>query len=385
MILRRHDLEIEEKRLAPYGCQSAKSLGREHPQAPDMIRTDFQRDRDRIIHSSAFRKLNQKTQVFGTAFGDYHRTRLTHTMEVAQIARTLAQALGLNQQLTEAIALAHDLGHTPFGHAGEEAMRECMSGHGGFEHNEQGLRIVEYLEDRYPEHPGLNLTYEVREGIVKHDTAYDTPRQNDRYLPGKQPTLESQITDLADEVAYNCADLDDSLQLGFLEEEDLKEAPWVYELFDRARNEVGATAPAKYIRYIAMGWLYERHVMDALENTSANLEQSGVASVEEVREHPQRIAAFSPDFFKQLTQLKDFLLDRVYLSPKTLMNSERGRRFITELFQAYLENPKLMPRKYQKKIAAEGEHRVICDYIAGMTDRYLNEQYRNLFHPEVFR
>lgn len=385
MIFRRQDLEHEEARLAPYACKSGDSLGREHPLAPDLLRTDFQRDRDRVIHSGAFRKLNQKTQVFGTTFSDYHRTRLTHTMEVAQIARTLARALGLNTHLTEAIALAHDLGHTPFGHAGEDAMRECMAGHGGFEHNNQGLRIVEFIEDRYPDYPGLNLTFEVREGIVKHDTAYDHPDQNTRYLPGRMPTLESQICDLSDEVAYNCADLDDALKLGFLEEDDLREVPWLYEMFERARHEAGTTAARKYVRFRATGELYERHVMDIIDQASIKLEQSGAASLDDVRDYPGRLADFSLEFKGRLRILKDFLLERVYMSPRTVANAERGKLFITRLFEAYVKNPKLMPFKYQKKIETEGRHRVVCDYISGMTDRYLHEQYRVLFHPEIYK
>ena len=382
MINRRHDLEQEEKRLAPYACRARDTKGRENPIAPDALRTDFQRDRDRIIHCSAFRKLEFKTQVFHISASDYHRTRLTHTMEVAQIARTLARALNVNPDLTEAIALAHDLGHTPYGHAGEDAMRACMKDHGGFEHNAQGLRIVEYLEERYPEYPGLNLTYEVREGIIKHDTDYDKPLGNPRFAPEKMPTLESQVVDLADEVAYNCADLDDALKMGYIEEEDLKEIPWLYDLFERSRHEAGLTARGKYVRFRAIGMLYDMHVDDILTHTSYLLEKSGVASVEEVRDHRGRVADFSQPVKDKLAMLKSFLLERVYFHPSTLSNSERGKMFITELFSAYLKNSRLLPFKYQKKIENEAPHRVICDYLSGMTDRYLHQQFRALFHPE---
>lgn len=385
MITRRNELEQEEKRLAPYAAKAAESRGREHPIAPDILRTDFQRDRDRIIHCAAFRKLELKTQVFVVTAGDYHRTRLTHTMEVAQIARTLGRALGLNTDLIEAIALAHDLGHTPFGHAGEDAMRACMKDHGGFEHNAQGLRIVEYIEERYPDYPGLNLTFEVREGIIKHDTDYDKPATNPRFLPGKMATLESQTCDISDEIAYNCADLDDSLKLGYLEEEDLKEIPWVHELFSKARRETGNTARDKYVRFRAIGHLYDAHVDDVIGYTSIGLEKSGVRDVDEVRAYAGRLVDFSPAMKGRLRLLKDFLLQRVYMHPRTVVNSERGKRFITHLFEAYLDNQRLMPFKYQKKIATEGLHRVICDYISGMTDRYLHEQYRALFHPEVYK
>ena len=385
MIYRRHDLELEEKRLAPYACKSLESKGREYGIAPDNFRTDFQRDRDRIVHSSAFRKLDHKTQVFGTTFSDYHRTRLTHTMEVAQIARTLAQALGLNPYLTEAIALAHDLGHTPFGHAGEEAMKACMKPMGGFEHNEQGLRIVEYLEERYTEYPGLNLTWEVREGIIKHDTTYDKPTENKRFQPGKMPTLESQVVDLADEIAYNNADLDDALKLQFLFDEDLAEIPFIHELFENARHSTGSSARSKYVRYRAIGDLYDAHVGDALSNSSAQLEKSGVTTVEEVRDHQGRLVDFSAEFKEKIGTLKRFLLERVYNHPTTLASSTRGHLFVKTLFETYLENPRLMPFKYQKKLEMEGPERVVCDYISGMTDRYLHEQYRSLFHPEIYK
>jgi len=385
MIQRRTDLEQEEKRLAPYAMRSGKSAGRENPIAPDMLRTDFQRDRDRIIHCSAFRKLELKTQVFVPTHSDYHRTHLTHTMEVAQIARTLARALCRNADLTEAIALAHDLGHTPFGHAGEDAMRRCMAAHGGFEHNEQGLRIVEFLEERYPEYPGLNLTFEVREGIIKHDTAYDHPTSNPRFHAGKMATMESQIVDLADEIAYNCADLDDSLKLHYIAEEDLREIGWVDELFQRARQDAGGTTRGKYIRFRAIGVLYEMHVEDALAHTSDMLEKNVIKSVDDVRDHAGRIADFSTAYKVKLGELKKFLLDRVYLHPTTMTASQRGQRFLEQLFGAYLANPRLLPVKYQKKVESEGLHRVICDYLSGMTDRYLHKQYAALFTPEFNR
>ena len=385
MITRRGDLEQEEKGLAPYACRAAESRGRDNPIAPDLLRTDFQRDRDRIIHCSAFRKLEFKTQVFVTTAGDYHRTRLTHSMEVAQIGRTLARALGVNADLTEAIALAHDLGHTPFGHAGERAMAECMAEHGGFEHNSQSLRIVEYIEERYPEYPGLNLTFEVREGIIKHDTCHDSPAPDPRFLPELRPTLEAQVCDLADQIAYNCADLDDALKMGYLEERDLGELPWLHELFETARQQAGVTARDKYVRYRAIGNLYDAHVDDLLAATAEALEKSGVSSSTEVREHPERLVRFSEAFDERLRALQQFLMDRVYLHPKTVTNSERGRKFVCEMFTAYVANTRLLPFKYQARIASDGAERVVCDYISGMTDRYLHEQYRSLFHPEIYK
>ncbi len=386
MILHREQIEQQEKdTLAPYACKSVESRGRENPMPPDNLRTDFQRDRDRIIHASAFRKLEFKTQVFVTTASDYHRTRLTHTMEVAQIARTIARSLRINIDLTEAIALAHDLGHTPIGHAGEEAMAECMKDHGGFEHNAQGLRLVEVLEERYQDFPGLNLTYEVREGIIKHDTDYDKPTADERFDPGKAATLEAQVVDLADEVAYNCADLDDAIKLGYLGDEDIQEIPWLFELFQAARKESGPGAREKFVRFRAIGRLYDLHVDDALDYARKILSENQFHSPDDIRSFQGRIIDFSPGLKEKLRILKDFLIQRVYMHPKTLQNSMRGSRFILELFTAYMADPRLMPFKYQNRIEPDGIHRVICDYISGMTDRYLNEQYRGLYHPEDYR
>lgn len=380
---RREELEeIEHRTLAPYAAKSSESRGRDHPMQGDRLRTEFQRDRDRVIHSTAFRKLEFKTQVHIITAGDYYRTRITHTMEVAQIARTISRALGLNQDLAEAIALAHDFGHTPFGHAGEEGMREAMRDHGGFEHNEQGLRTVEVLEERSLEFPGLNLTYEVREGIIKHDTDYDKPTADARYMPGKMPTLESQVCDLADEIAYNNADLDDALKMGLIEHDDLRGLPWVWELFERARHDLGPDAPQKMVTYRAVGHLYDAHVMDALENSQLGISESGVKSVEDVRNHGRRIVAFSKEFKERISPLKKFLLHRVYFHPKTLRNSMKAKRLVRELFEAYLADTRLLPWKYQKRIAEDGAHRVICDYISGMTDRFFNEQYIGIFQPD---
>jgi dGTPase len=385
MITREHLEGLEAARLAPYATFAAKSKGRRHPIAPDPLRTDFMRDRDRVIHSLSFRKLEFKTQVFLPFVGDYHRTRLTHTMEVAQVARTLATALNLNVDLSEAIALGHDLGHTPFGHAGEEAMRECMSGYGGFEHNSQGLRVVELLEERNPAFPGLNLTYEVREGIIKHDTAYDTPDPHPEYAPGKSASLESQVVDLSDEIAYNNADLDDALKLGLATEADLRAVPWVHELFQRTRESLDPSLRDKFVKYRALAKLYDMHVHDALTFSSARIEASGVRTLEDVQNHSGRLVDFSPEFKERLRELKSFMLRRVYFHPRTMMHSNKARKFIRELFQLYMTHTNQLPWKFQEKLEAEGTHRVVCDYIAGMTDRYLMEVYAGSFLPEVMR
>jgi dGTPase len=385
MVLRREDLEKQElDYFAPYALKAVESRGREWGIAPDVDRTDFQRDRDRIIHCSAFRKLEFKTQVFVLSAGDYHRTRLTHTLEVAQIGRSLARTLALNADVVEAIALAHDLGHTPFGHTGEDGMRECMKDHGGFEHNAQSLRIVELLEERSPQIPGLNLTYEVREGLVKHDTDYDSPSVDDRFMPGKMGHLESQVCDLADEIAYNCADLDDALKYGYLEEQDLEAIPWVDEIFRETRKKLGGRKVRdKFVRFKAIGIIYDMHTQDALRYIEKALIENKIQVVDDVRNHLGRLADFSPEFKAQLRVMKDFLLHRVYWHPNALKHNERGKRFIINLFQEYMERPKLLPFKHQNKLEESGAYRVICDYIAGMTDRFLHEQYRSLFHPET--
>ena len=263
MLTREDLMRQEDERLAPYAFKHTKSRGREYPLAPDPIRGDFQRDRDRIIHCAAFRKLEYKTQVYVSHENDYHRTRITHTLEVAQIARTLARSLNLNVDLAEAIALAHDLGHPPFGHAGEAALQLLLKDDGGFEHNEQALRIVERLEERFPDHPGLNLTHEVREGIIKHDTAYDSPTVN-RFDPALSPFLESQIVDVADEIAYNNHDLDDALQMGLICLDDLSEAGWVNEVLEDVRAKLGAGTREQFLIYKTIGRLIGQQVNDLL-------------------------------------------------------------------------------------------------------------------------
>lgn len=383
-LAQRPELEAAESAsLAPYACRAADSRGREHPVAPDRWRTDFQRDRDRIIHSSYFRRLEFKTQVFSTHASDYPRTRLTHTMEVAQIARTLARCLNLNTDLAEAIALAHDLGHTPFGHAGEDAMKVCMKDHGGFEHNRQGLRVVTDLEERDPSRPGLNLTFEVREGIIKHDTAYDTPDPHPDYDPGRMPPLESQLVDLADEIAYNNADIDDAFKMGLIGIDDLAEVPWIAEVFDRAKHDAGPGTRAKFVRYRALGVLYELYAQDALSASADAIRDSGARTLDDVRGHAGKLVRFSPAFHAQLADLKAFLLARVYKHPKTMLYTYKAHKLVSEMFAHYLDHPLQLPVKHQRRIDSLGPHRVVCDYIAGMTDRFLMQQYRASFVPET--
>jgi dGTPase len=382
-LIRREELEqLEQTTLAPYAQLSRDSAGREHAISPDQWRTEFQRDRDRIIHCAAFRKLEYKTQVYMIHHGDYFRTRLTHTMEVAQIARTLARNLRVNQDLTEAIALAHDLGHTPFGHSGEAAIRRLLEAEGGFEHNEQSLRVLERLEERYPHIPGLNLTYEVREGIIKHATEYDNPRVPERFRPELAPPLESQICDVADEIAYNNHDIDDAMKMGLITQEDLREVPWVQTIFEQARSSVGADKNPKFITYRAIGQLIDLQVCDVLTTALSRIESQNITSVDEVRHRKGRhIVGFSAEMGNNLRQLKSFLLARVYQHPRVIRMNRKAEMFITRLFELYRDNPEILPLKYQCRIEEEGLLRVVTDYISGMTDRFLIDEYTRAFEP----
>jgi dGTPase len=372
--------QLEREQLAPFAMKSADSLGREYKIEQDHLRTEFQRDRDRIIHSSNFRKLEYKTQVYMVHYGDYFRTRITHTMEVAQIARALAVGLRLNTDLTEAIALAHDVGHTPFGHSGETALQKILEDQGGFEHNEQGLRVVEQLEERYPEIPGLNLTFEVREGIIKHATAYDSPTVPERFRPDWAPLLESQICDVADEIAYNNHDIDDALKMGLITEADLEAVPWVWQVFENARAKAPANTHEKFIKFMAVGTIIDMHVEDVLRTTEENIAQFKIQSVDDVRKLTnRRIASFSSEMARKNHLLKDFLMANVYRHPRVVRMATKAERFIEKMFKLYVEIPEQLPIKYQKRIASDGLTRTIIDYISGMTDRYLLDEYSKAF------
>ena len=380
----RQELESRESTLlAPYACRSAESRGRTVPEKRDWLRTEFQRDRDRIIHCEAFRKLEYKTQVYVTHEGDYFRTRLTHTMEVAQVARTMATALGLNADLTEAIALAHDLGHTPFGHAGEHVMNQLLAEEGGYEHNAQSLRVVEVLEERFHDRPGLNLTWEVRAGIASHATAYDIPGENQYVEPGKSPTLESQLVDLADQVAYNSHDIDDALTMGLLTEEQLRDVPWVWEIWSEARGRLPELSRAAYGRYRALGKLLDSMVEDVLETSSAAIAASGVDSPMAVIGLGRPLIAFSPAMEKRQEDLRAFLMASVYRHPITMRMTHKAATFFGRLFQLYKDHPELLPIEDQRRIGAWGLTRVLIDYMSGMTDRFCIEEYMNHFEPTL--
>ncbi len=370
----------EDESLAPYAMRSWDSRGRAYTEAEHRFRMAFQRDRDRIIHSTAFRRLEYKTQVFVNHEGDYYRTRLTHTMETAQITRTIARALGLNQDLAEAIALAHDLGHTPFGHAGEGVLAELMKDYGGFEHNSQSLRIVEVLEERYPGFPGLNLTYEVREGIVKHSTSYDRPRAS-AFNPEEAPLLEAQIVDFADEIAYNCHDIDDGLQSGMLTRDDLAGVELWQEHFDNVSRDFPA-ASFSIRRYQAVRRILNALVTDLIVTIERRIEEKNVDSVAAVRRFQPRIAGFSPSMEAAARQLKDRLMERLYQHQRVRRMAAKARRVMTGIFRAYMEDPQQMPPHVVARASKETPMpRVIADYIAGMTDRFALEEYAKLYDP----
>ncbi|MDD3925196.1 MAG: deoxyguanosinetriphosphate triphosphohydrolase [bacterium] len=372
-------METERTTLAPYAMCAADTAGRRYQEDDHAYRSPFQRDRDRVVHCTAFRRLEYKTQVYVIHEGDYYRTRLTHTLEVAQIARTMARMLRLNEDLTEAIALAHDLGHTPFGHSGEDTLQEIMRDFGGFEHNRHGLRVVEELEERHPDFPGLNLTYEVREGIIKHNTDYDCPA-SDGYKPGQSPTLEAQLVDLADEIAYNNHDLDDGLTAGLIAEEDLLSL----DIWKNAYDDVNRLYPGldrDRRKYQVIKRLINNLAMDAVQQTLANLKEQRVVSVDGVRAVKERLVTFSPATAKENRELKNFLMTRVYRHYRVIRMADKAGRFIKSLFDVYINRPEQLPPHVQQKLSLLPLQVVVCDYIAGMTDRYALDEYNRLFMP----
>jgi dGTPase len=375
----RTDLEARERQfLAPYAQFSAETRGRKYAEEPPEWRTHFQRDRDRVIHSRAFRRLEDKTQVFTRRYSDHFRNRLTHTLEVTQISRTIAGALSLNADLAEALALVHDIGHPPFGHAGEKALNAAMQDHGlSFDHNLHALRIVEDFEQRYAAFPGLNLTFEVREGIIKHSRDYaakDHPELTE-YVLDQRPPLEAQLIDLTDEIAYNTADLDDGYEAHLVSLEDIRQGVPIFERFYREVAQLYPQAPEKLKFNEVLKRILNRFADDLITNTRARLNQANIQSLEAVRNHPQRLAAFSPDVDAECQQIKDFLHESVYFSPSLADEKDNAERVVTELFAFWMENPKTLSRHYQEKAKEETLPRVICDYIAGMTDHFIFEQH----------
>ncbi|MDD2679687.1 MAG: deoxyguanosinetriphosphate triphosphohydrolase [Candidatus Omnitrophica bacterium] len=372
--------QLEDKILAPYAMKSQYSKGRVYPEKAHPYRSDYQRDRDRIVHSAAFRRLEYKTQVFVNHEGDYYRTRLTHTIEVSQIARTIAGVLGLNTDLTEAIALAHDLGHTAFGHSGEDALNELMAKHGGFNHNLQGLRVVDYLEERYPDFPGINLTWEVREGIVKHSTAFDKSIRIKELAPSEGPTLETQVVDIADEIAYDNHDLDDGLTSGLIKETDLENLSIWGKINKNITKSYTGISPEKR-KYLIIRSLINLQVTDLIQETEKNIVKLKLKSYRDAKKIDKKIVTFSQDMLKLRKPLRAFLLARLYRHYRVVRMSIKAKRFIQELFKVYVACPKQLPEMVQNRITRDGVRRAVCDYIAGMTDRYALDEYKKLFDP----
>ncbi len=378
-------------RLAPYAADDRTTRGRQYAEPAPAHRSEYQRDRDRIIHCAAFRRLEYKTQVFVNHEGDLFRTRLTHSIEVAQIGRSIARALALNEDLVEAIALAHDLGHTPFGHSGQDALNECMRDYGGFEHNLQSLRVVDLLEERYAEFPGLNLTYEAREGILKHcslKNAAELGELGRRFIERKQPSLEAQLANLADEIAYNNHDVDDGLRSGLLSIEALREVT----LFARQYEEVERRYPQLAARrkiHETIRRMINYVVTDLIETSRRRLAESGVGSIEAARNHPEPLIDYSPTVREETQALKRFLRQHLYAHYRVRRMSAKAVRTVRELFSAFFEDPRLLPDQDQERIRRAGSGddrasraRIIADYIAGMTDRYAIREHARLFSPD---
>jgi dGTPase len=370
--------ELEDRALAPYGMRSKDTKGRAYLDSEPQYRTPFQRDRDRILHTTAFRRLEYKTQVFINYEGDYFRTRLTHTLEVAQIGRTLARALGGNEDLVEAICLAHDLGHSPFGHSGETALARLMKDYGGFDHNKQSYRIVTELEQRYPEFPGLNLTWEVREGIVKHESEYDLSDARD-LNPDLRGNLETQIANVADELAYTTHDLDDGLRSGMINPQMLEGiALWeiLKETFNWHSPVLDDMERHRMIRHL-VGMM----VTDMIEATDRRLRESSAKSALDLQKLNYNVIGYSEDMQRRNRELKDFLYQKLYRHYRVVRMQVKAENIIKNLFEAYHNEPAMLPTQFQKIVAIRGLERTICDYIAGMTDRFAIEEHQRLFDP----
>jgi len=374
----RQELEqIERQVLAPWAQFSADSRGREHAEPPPEWRTHYQRDRDRVIHSRAFRRLEYKTQVFLNGSGDHYRTRLTHTIEVAAIARNLATALRLNADLAETIALAHDLGHSPFGHKGEAVLARLMAKHGGFEHNRQSLRIVEELEQKYPDFPGLNLSWEVREGLAKHNTAWDRPLSGEKFR-AKNPSLEAQIANLADEITYYSHDLDDGLDSELLSEAQLRRHVRIWaQAAGTVRKEHG-TLPDECRRYFIIRTIIDQQIRDVVENSERLIGAANVHSADDVRRWPGKLIQFSPERGALNRELRQYLYRNLYYNPVVNAPHIRAKRLLEDLFEFYLKHPAEIGAQSRRRARKDGRRRAVCDYLAGMTDRYVLLEHQRL-------
>jgi dGTPase len=379
----RVELEQQERLiLAPYAQFSADSRGRKYREEPPEWRTHFQRDRDRVIHSRAFRRLEYKTQVFLNGSGDHLRTRLTHTIEVAGISRNIARALRLNEDLCETIALAHDLGHSPFGHKGETVLARLMKGHGGFEHNQHSLRIVEELEQKYPKFPGLNLTWEVREGLVKHYTPYDHPSRRKGFA-ARSSSLEAQVANLADELTYYSHDLDDGIDSGLLNEAELRRKVRLWDLAATiVEKEYGQLAD-ECRRYFTIRCIIDMQVKDVVETSEALIAKARVKSADEVRLHPRALVQHSARRKEENLELRNYLYRNLYFNPVVHQPNMRAVRMLEHLFNHFIEHPKQLGALSRKRIRKDGLHRAVCDYLAGMTDRYAIMEHQRLFGVQI--
>jgi dGTPase len=372
-------LEREEAMLAPYAMRTRQSRGRRHPEEPHPFRTLYQRDRDRIVHSTAFRRLMYKTQVLVNQTNDHHRTRLTHTLEVAQISRTIARQLGLNEDLTEAIALAHDLGHPPFGHAGEEALDECMRDEGGFEHNQHGLRLVEQLEYRYADFPGLNLTWEVLQALAARSKRRAAPEVQELDT-GCQPLLEAQVVEAADSLAYDTHDLDDALSVGLIVPADLQQVEFWTRTEDYVKKQHPRLEPEQFQATMVRA-LVNWQVTDLLEQTQRRLQQQAIVTVEDVRQAPGALVVPSAEVRTLKSGLERFLYERVYRHYRVTRMAGKGRRFLQLLFAEFCRRPEQLPERHALRARAGSPERAVCDYLAGLTDRSAQDEYLRLFQP----
>ncbi len=384
MFITREELEKRENEtLAAYAMRSGDSQGRAHPEAEPAYRTAYQRDRDRVIHTTAFRRLEYKTQVFVYSEGDHYRNRLTHSVEVAQIGRTMARTLGANEDLIEAVCLAHDLGHPPFGHTGETTLNALMANHGGYDHQKQTYRILTELEHRYPDYPGLNLTYEVREGVVKHDTDYDVVDAR-AYSPDEKGTLECQLSNLADEIAYSTSDLDDGLRSGILNPKAVLDL----QIGRRVVATLDLDGPADLADTLTRHRFIRRMVglivQDAISATHLNMVEAKVETLADLRALPDNVSGYSPVMAVENAELKRFLYANFYRHYRVVRMAFKADRIIRQLFGAYIEEPAQLPTETQRRAdeSGLGLHRTLCDYLAGMTDRYAVQEHRRLFDPE---
>lgn len=380
--------EKENQTLATYAIKSTQSKGRTlYGNEIDPYRTCFQRDRDRILYSAAFKRLQYKTQVFLTHEGDFYRTRLTHTLEVVQHAKTFARVFCINEDLCEAIAMAHDIGHAPFGHAGEKTLNSIMEDYGGFEHNIQGLKIVDQLEKRYPRYDGLNLCYETREGIARHTTNYDKPNIPEEFIRFPFPSVETQTVNISDPLAFCAHDLEDALAAGFIKYEALRKPklPFINRIIDKVKTETKYARDSLIINRIFVRNLIEYLSIDVIKQTCRNIDELKIKSVEDVRNAKCIIVDMSPKMKSQFNKLRKYFEDEIYFNPQVLRMNEKGKMIIEKLFDKFEKNPKILPKrtlkKYENARSKNAKKRVICDFISGMTDRYAMDFYQQLFEP----